>query len=335
MLQIYLSRRFLPQQTDGSIQKLLSLEKNKWTTEDKSATILTMTPQRTVKNPILRVATGAIAISFSGVWVKIANVTPASSAFYRVFFGCIFLVVFSILTREKWYGGGKKILLALLCGTLFVFDLLCWHASITLIGPGLATLLGNFQVFILAAVGILLLKERYSPRLAIAIPLAVAGLYLVIGTDWQTMSDSHRIGIQLGLATAVFYAGYLLSLKFLSKGSPAGFLPMMLVSLFSSALLALYLFSSNESFVIPDSKSLVSLVFLGFFSQFFGWYLIATSLPSLNTSFAGLILLLQPSLSFLWDVLFFHRPTSLAHWSGVALALFAIYLGITSRSTKV
>jgi hypothetical protein len=43
------------------------------------------------------------------------------------------------------------------CGLFFALDLFCWHASILHIGPGLATIIDNFQVFVLTTVGILFL----------------------------------------------------------------------------------------------------------------------------------------------------------------------------------
>jgi drug/metabolite transporter (DMT)-like permease len=42
---------------------------------------------------------------------------------------------------------------------------------------------------------------------------------------------------------------------------------------------------------------------------------------------SGFILLLQPALAFVWDVLLFQRPTSLVNWAGVFIVLVAIYLG--------
>ena len=49
---------------------------------------------------------------------------------------------------------------------------------------------------------------------------------------------------------------------------------------------------------------------------------------------AGIALLLQPTLSFVWDVAFFARPMSAKELLGAAIALFAIYLGSRSRSEQ-
>ena len=50
--------------------------------------------------------------------------------------------------------------------------------------------------------------------------------------------------------------------------------------------------------------------------------------------FAGLALLLQPSLSFVWDVLFFARPVSTTEVVGAVIALLAIYVGARPTSDQ-
>ena len=60
--------------------------------------------------------------------------------------------------------------------------------------------------------------------------------------------------------------------------------------------------------------------------------LIASSLPRVSPTEAGLALLLQPTLSFIWDVLFFARPVTTTELIGAVIALAAIYLG--SRRTS-
>jgi len=74
-------------------------------------------------------------------------------------------------------------------------------------------------------------------------------------------------------------------------------------------------------------KSAMALAAYGVLSQVLGWVLIARSLPRVRASAAGLVLLLQPTLSFIWDVVFFHRPWDSVAAAGVVLAVAAIYLG--------
>ena len=281
---------------------------------------------------MLRTTLGAIMISFSAVWVKLAHVPPTVSAFYRVFFGGIFLLVILLVRREKLWRGWHCLRLSLLTAIFFALDLYTWHRSIAYVGPGLATILGNFEVFLVPAVGVLLFGERLNLRFVLSVPLAVAGLFMIVGLRWEQLSPDYRVGIYYGLSTAFFYTGFLIVLRKLqshaSKPSPA--LSLMVVSFSTALYLALEMVRTGDSFSIPDLQSGLSLVALGLMCQTLGWLLITRSLPWIPASVAGLILLLQPSLSFVWDVLFFNRVTSTLAWVGVILALSAIYLGATS-----
>jgi drug/metabolite transporter (DMT)-like permease len=285
--------------------------------------------------PISQVLCGAFLISFSGIFVKLADVPPTASAFYRVFFGAFFL-----LFATLWYKDFKKLtfaelLLIVFCGFVFALDLFFWHESIMYIGPGLATLLGNFQVFLLAATGILFFGEKSRPRFFAAIPLAVVGLLLIVGLNWNDLDDDYKTGIYFGLLTAVCYTAFLLSLrKIQSDKSHSIFSALMIISISCAFFLGMKMLHAGDSFVIPNTKSLLSLLGLGLFSQTLGWVLIANAMPRIRASFTGLILLLQPALAFIWDVLLFNRPTDILNWTGVILTLAAIYMGLTGKAAK-
>lgn len=285
---------------------------------------------------IPQILVGAFMISFSAIFVRMADVSPTSSGFYRVFFGFLFLLVIAVTKKHLCVPSLRQLSLIAFCGLAFALDLFFWHESILYIGPGLATLIGNFQVFLLAATGILFFKERLLPRFVASLPIAVLGLFLIIGFDWQQLSSTYRTGIYLALLTAVCYTVYLLSLKKVqADGSRSAIFTLMLVSFFCSFFLGLKMIHSGDTFSIPNLKSLFALLGLGLFCQTAGWLLITEALPKVRTSLAGLILLLQPALSFLWDVLFFARPTSLVNWLGVAITLAAIYLGMTAKAARI
>ena len=283
-------------------------------------------------NALLRTTLGAMMISFSGVWVKLAHVTPTVSAFYRVFFGGLFLVVILLARRGKFWQGWHCMWLSLFAALFLALDLYAWHRSIGYVGPGLATILGNFEVFLVPAAGLLLYGERLNLRFVLSVPLAVAGLFMIVGIRWEQLNPDYRVGIYYGLATALFYTGFLIVLRKLQShaSTPSAALSLMVVSFSTAFFLALEMARTDESFAIPDLQSGISLAALGLLSQTVGWLLITRSLPRITAAIAGLILLLQPSLAFVWDVIFFNRETSTTAWAGVALALSAIYLGATS-----
>jgi drug/metabolite transporter (DMT)-like permease len=106
---------------------------------------------------------------------------------------------------------------------------------------------------------------------------------------------------------------------------------LAVISLVSGLLLGLVAYQQRESFTIPDLQSLFSLGAYGLLSQVCGWLLITNGLPRIRSSLAGLLILLQPSLSFTWDILFFDRPTDFFGVMGAVIALTAIYLGTTAK----
>lgn len=275
-------------------------------------------------------------ISFSGVWVKFADVAPSVSAFYRVFIASILLLFAALYKRELTFRSAKLLPIASLCGFVYALDLFFYHYSIESIGPGLATILPNFQVFILSGIGLLFLKEKVRLIFLISIPLAFFGLMLIVGFDWTEFDQTYKTGIYYGFFAAACYAGFILLLKKL-QSDEAGlsvFSVLMIVCFTTSVFLGAEIYIDGASFAIPDLQSFFSLFALSLFSQFSGWILITNALPEIRASLSGFILLLQPALAFVWDVLLFQRPTNTMNWVGVLITLFAIYIGTAKTANS-
>lgn len=287
------------------------------------------------RNGLFRVLVGAMVISFSPVFVKLVHIGPSQSAFYRLLFGGLALLLVALWRRERF--SAPFAVYGIACGAAFFFalDLECWHRAILLIGPGLATILGNFQVFLVALAGALLFKERISPRLVMAMPLAMAGLWLLLGVHPDSLTGDTLTGVLFGFGTAFWYAVYLLLLR-RSQGMPRQ-LPaaanMAVVSLGCAAVIGVGLLVRGESFAIADGASAGYLLAYGVLCQGGGWLLLSSGLPRLPASIGGLVMLTQPTLAFIWDILFFGRATGPLGMVGAGLALFAIWLGLSARST--
>ncbi len=285
-------------------------------------------------NPRLRLYIGAALISLSPVWVKLVEVSPTTSGFYRVLIGGVALAAYLAVSRQRLALSKRTWQVLLVAAVFFALDLWFWHRSINYIGPGLSTLLANFQVFIMTAAGIVLLRETPRPIQLLAIPLALFGLALIVGLDWGSLPEDYRAGVIFGLLTAVSYAGYLLTLRRSRQGSEHK-LPtreVAVISLVTALFLGASALVEGESLAITTVDDAVWLVCYGILSHCIGWMFIASSLPHVTTTEAGLALLLQPTLSFVWDVLFFARPMTATELAGATIALVAIYLG--SRPTS-
>jgi len=283
---------------------------------------------------------GAAIISFSPVFVKLAepyNIAGDLAAFHRVLIGGVCLFLATLVSREPrskvWNMPGSGLLWSLACAGFFTADLLCWHLSILYIGPGLATLFGNFQVFLLAAWGIVLLREKPGLRFFAGIALAMGGLFTIVAPAWASAGHNFQLGVCFGLLTGVFYAGYIITLNrsLAICGDGSQLAAMTANSLMTAALIAPIILLRGETLALAPGMPLVLMAGYGITSQFIGWVLISRGLRDTRMSLAGLILLLQPVLAYVWDLTIFARPAGLAELVGVAATLTGIGLGARRR----
>jgi drug/metabolite transporter (DMT)-like permease len=282
--------------------------------------------------PLARLLAGSVCISFSPIFIKLAKVAPDVAGFYRMFFSGLALLLWLRLAGSSWRMPRQALLILAGGGVALGVDFMCWHRSIHLVGPGLSTLLGNFQVFFTALFSWLLLGQKLNRLFLGAVVLALAGLLVITGTDLAGLAPGYRAGVMLGLGTAICYSAYILLMK-QAMGHPAvsGVSAMLVISLVCMVFMAGVSLLGGASFRIPDGGSLLALVGVGVVSTTLGWSLISSALRDAPATLASLVLLLQPALSFVWDVLIFGRPTAAHEIFGIGLILAAIFLGSQRR----
>ncbi len=294
-----------------------------------SAAALASLGQQRERSPVLAMLMGAVLISSTSAFVRIADVAPTVSAFYRMFFGGLMLLFLLRAVQAPWRPRMALLLALSIPAAAFALDLMAWHRSIHLVGPGLATLIGNLQVFFMALAGVLLYRERLGPRFLFGVALAFAGLWLLVGRSWAGVGAGFQWGVWLGVFTAFMYAIYMLSFRRIQQRHPAAS-PMYLLcwcSLVCALLLGGAGAAEGHSFLIPNLKTWSALIGLALFGQVLGWLLISYALPRLDASMVGLLLLLQPLLAFGVDVVLFGRATDGLDWAGLVLSALGIFIG--------
>lgn len=276
---------------------------------------------------------GAAVIGTNGLMVRYAQTPPTVSAFWRVLFAGVFLVLFA-RARKRWGALPRGVWRwALLAAAAFAVDLWLWHRSILLVGPGLATLLGNTQVFFMTLAGMLLYRERPGARFIAGIVLAFLGLWLLLGSAWSSLPSQYRWGVWLGLGTGVLYAIYNVTLRnaqrrghAASSGSAPVEQVLAIASLGSAALLGLAVGAEGATFAIPSWWSLGVLLALALVGHCLSWILISGAMPRLGVALIGLLLLLQPIVAFVLDVVLLGRTTTPREWTGLLVSLVGIFV---------
>jgi drug/metabolite transporter (DMT)-like permease len=264
------------------------------------------------RGPLAAMALGAALISTSAVFVEWVRIGPTASAFWRVALAAAMLsMAFARpALRAGWRPPPRVLALVALAAAFFALDLWMWHRSILYAGVGLATLLGNFQVFALAGFGALAVGEHCGWRLWAGLLLALAGLALLLAPGWGAFDARFRLGVAYGLGTAVAYAGFLLAFR-AAQARRAG--------------------TSNEALPPQGARDWAALLAYALIAQVFGWLVIGKVMPKLAAGVLGLCLLLQPLLAYVWDALLFGTRLGPVELLGLALSLAGIFLGLTRR----
>jgi drug/metabolite transporter (DMT)-like permease len=285
----------------------------------------------------IKMLVAAIIISTSSVWVKTAAVAPSVSGFYRMFIGGTVLLAICFIQRLRLWHNTKHLLWLFLAGFFFACDLFFWHRSIFFVGPGLATVLGNFQVFFMALAGYLFYREIIGLTFFIGLVSTMTGLFLMVGINWSDLTGDYQLGVIYGILTAVAYTGFMLSLRHVQtdESGLSAIANLGITSVFTALILFAELTIEGLDIILPNTQAWVSLLILGIFCQVIGWLLITQSMPKLSTSIVGVLLLLQPALSMLWDILFFYRPMSKMDIIGLGMVLFGVYLATVKKRKKV
>ncbi len=295
-----------------------------------------MQPHQDSQWPILTMLFAALVISTSSVWVKLADLGPTVVGFYRMAIGGVLMVAWCAFQRRRLWYNWTYFKWLILGAVFFAADLWFWHRSIHYIGPGLATVLGNVQVFFMTLFGYWFLSERISWKFFLGLVLTFFGLFLLVGLQWNDVSVQYQMGVVFGIATALAYTGFMLSLRHVQAKSHT-LSPMAnlgVLSVLCALILAVVVVIEGQSFLIDNMTALFSVTALGLFCQVVGWVLITRTMPSLPTSIVGLLLLLQPAMSMVWDVVFFARPTGLMDVLGLCLVLLGIYLATLKQNSS-
>lgn len=282
------------------------------------------------RGALIRTWAGAVLISFSAVYVRVADVEAARSSFLRVAYALPLFVVVLIVARRRREAAGPVLLpLAVVAGLFLGADLATWHISVGIIGAGLGTVLPNLQVVFVGVAGVLLFRERPRRGFWFALPIILAGVWLigVVGRPVETGADV-TLGILLGVLTAALYSGYLVVFRMARLRRPGvGSIEAMASATFG-AVLATGAYALYEGVAAPAGSwpedGWMLLYALG--SQVVGWVLLASSIHRIPAALTSVALLLQPVLAMVWGGVLLGEPIGLPQWLGAAVALAGVVI---------
>lgn len=269
---------------------------------------------------------GAIGIAFAPIFVRLSEVGPVATAFWRLALALPLLALWMALQeRGRKQGAARPAWpMAVLAGLFFAADLAVWHWSIRLTSVANATFLANLAPVAVTLGAWILLGERARPVFFAGMLLSLAGAALLMGANVGG-PGSVLLGDGLGMLTAVFYAGYQLCVKRLRDTQSTARIMFASGAACAAVLLPLALLMGEA--ILPASPAGWGVLLgLALVCQLAGQGLITWAVAHLAASFSSVSLLLQPvaAAGFAW--LLFGEALATLQWFGAAAVLAGIWL---------
>lgn len=282
---------------------------------------------------VLAALIGAIIISFSAIFYSLSGANPMTGAFFRVGYALPILAVIWWFRRHDDHRPIRHRWLAFGAGVAVALDMIAWHTSIGYIGTGLATLLANSQVVLVAVAAWMIFKERPHRMVLVAIPVVLFGVTLVsgLGQDDAFGSDP-LLGTLLALVAACFYAFFILVLKYANTGKAPTSGPLLEITagaFISIAIIGMTRGGIDLTWSWPAHGWLLALA-IG--PQVVAWLLIGYALPRLPAAETATIVLLQPALTMVWGAIIFSERPSPLQIAGAVIVLIGVGLVATASS---
>ncbi len=293
--------------------------------------------------PVLVVS--ALVIGLAPVLAKLSvqhgAIGPMAAAFWRLALAVPLLVVLAIVLKrpsgQPSIPAWRSVGLLAIPGLFFAGDLATWHWSFEFTSVANATLITNLSTILLSLAGWLFLGERPGRVFPVALALALGGAALLAySTTGRPAHEGFSVfGDALAGGTAVFYAGYLLSVKLLRVRFGAWSI-MAGASVMGSLAVGLGAWLHGERFLPVNHETWIILALLALVVHTGGQGGIAIALRHLPASGASIVLLLQPVATAILGWLILGQVLVPLQYAGGCLVLAGVALAILnpSRSGK-
>lgn len=271
---------------------------------------------------------GAVCIAFAPIFVRLSELGPSATAFYRLLFSLPVVwswmaVDWKIDTAGRRPAAWQDYRLLALAGFFFAGDLAVWHWSIRLTSVANATLLANFAPIFVTLGAYVVFGERFSKVFFFGMVCAITGVLILLG-DSINISHRHLLGDICGMVTAVFYGAYILTVGRLRTMFSTATI-MACSGLTTCVVLVPVTIISGESFMAATINGWLVLVGLALISQVGGQSMIAYALAHLSAAFGSVALLLQPVLAAVFAWILFREGLGLLQLCGGIIVLTGVY----------
>jgi drug/metabolite transporter (DMT)-like permease len=269
---------------------------------------------------------GGCAIAFAAIFVRLSDTGPVASAFWRCALAAPLLWAWVWHERKQETAPPRISRRALIAaGIFFALDLGVWHYSILYTSVANSTLLANLAPIFVTLAGWLIWKRRVTSTFIVGMFVAIFGMFVLVGPNFA-IGGTRLLGDGLAAITAVFYAGYMLAIKFARDANASTARLMAWSTTITAIALLPFALLDPHPFLPASAYGWLVLAGLALVSQILGQGLIAYAFAHLPASLSSVSLLIQPVMAALFAWWLFGEAIGAAQFIGGAIVLGGIWL---------
>lgn len=268
-------------------------------------------------------------LATGGIFVKLSELEPITTGFYRVLFALPILYVYLKCTEAKKTEANsivstKDRIIVLVSGVFLGLDLALWNISFHYTTVANANLLANLVPIIVVPLSYFILKTKITKGFLLGSLVTLVGVFILMSGKISPSPENIK-GDLLALGTALFYGLYLFIIGFLRSKYNTG--TLMLWSSAGSLLTLLPIALVMENSLIPKSLTGIAvLVALALISHVGGQGLLAYAMGHIKSTLSSVLVLLQPVIAGLYALVIFNEILGPLEVIGMGVTLGGIYL---------
>lgn len=275
-------------------------------------------------------AIGVVSIGFAPIFMRLSELGPNATALYRVAFALPFLLAWMGAEHRPRSEGrrrspkGRDWAVLVLSGMFWSGDLVFWHWSVSLTNVANATFFATSSPIFVIAGAWLFFRERITKGFLVGFALTLAGAAcLFIAT--ASFGGGDLFGDICGAITAFFFGSYMLTIKHLRAGLPAGTI-MFWSGLFSLPGLLVATVLAGEGFIATSLVGWAVMIGLALVVHVVGQGLAAYALAQLPASFTSVAFLGEPVVAAFAGWVILGEALGPLQGAGCAIILVGVWL---------
>jgi len=277
------------------------------------------------RTALLRVAVAGVIWGSIPVVLRAADGASAVKVFYRVAFAAVVLLVYMAAggrLAEITRLDRRKLTQVALQGVILTVNWLLFLTALDMTTVAIAELLGYTGPVFVAALAPLVTRERFDPRIAVPLTLALGGIVVILVPQGLALSGGKQLlGALLAFGSALTYATLLLRSKNLLQGISGSALMVVEYSVASVILLPVTIVLYANGNGPSGLRSYVALAILGTVHTALAGIIFLGGLRRARTDRAAVLTYTEPVSAVLFAALLLGEPLTWAAIVGGAMVV--------------